>query len=604
MNLTVEQKKIVDQAGHVLVTGGPGSGKTTVAILKAARIADSLPDSRFILFLSFARATVARILEAMEEEKSLPASTRSRIEVDTYHSFFWQILKTHGYLAGLPRRLSLLLPPAAAIALSSIRNGYKSDAKLNDQEMAEKKKRVSDELDRLAFEEGRVCFDLFGPLVSTLLNRSKKVRALVSNAYPTVILDEFQDTNSDQWEIVKAVGDGSVLIALADPEQRIFDFIGADPARLGQFKGVFTPTVFDLAKDNHRSQGTDIADFGNDILMGRFSKGAYTDVGVTVFDPNQAVAFNCLRSEILSARKRLIASGPKGWTLAVLVPTKRMTRFVSDNLREPLGRFPAIPHTAAIDTEPTILAAEVIAYLLQNRSADHAFAGLVDLVCNFYRGKGGDAPKKADMTCADAIRAAWDKALQRELQGKPMGERSIVLPMLNTWNDICSDILDGDPDKDWAVIRLHLERSKCSRLQEISHESRNIRLLDRGTELRQALSQDWRATGTYQNALTIVRNAFVQEHFSTSKKPERGVIVMNMHKAKGKQFDEVIIFEGWPIYKRRQIVSNPDRIVRGNQRLAGNALSQARQNLRVSITRAKKRTTILTPRSDPCVLLA
>jgi DNA helicase-2/ATP-dependent DNA helicase PcrA len=139
MELTDQQKAILAASGHLLITGGPGAGKTTIAILKGGRIAaEELRSGQDVLFLSFARATVSRVIEAKEAEGDLPEVVKKRIEVDTYHAFFWRIIKTHGYLIGLPRRLSLLTPPNESIALSAIRSKYAKDKKLTDAERAAK----------------------------------------------------------------------------------------------------------------------------------------------------------------------------------------------------------------------------------------------------------------------------------------------------------------------------------------------------------------------------------------------------------------------------------------------------------------------------------
>jgi ATP-dependent DNA helicase UvrD/PcrA len=602
IDLTETQKEIVEASGHLLVTGGPGSGKTTVAILKAARIADvALRPAQSVLFLSFARATVARILEAIDEQKVISHDAKSLIEVDTYHAFFWRILKAHGYLVGLPRRLALVTPPNEAIALSAIRRGYKAESKLSSADKIEKRAKEDAERTRLAEKEGRICFSSFASYVRKLLHASNKVRTLITAAFPFCILDEFQDTSADQWRVVEALGTGGTLIAVADPEQRIFEFAGAEAKRLQQFKDTFHPSVFDLKADNHRSKGTDITTFGNDILQGKYSQTSYKGVQYFVFESNENQALASLAGQTLQARERRLKAGKKNWSVAILVPTKRMTRLVSDAFRTPLGSMPPIVHSAAVDMEGPILAAEVLAYLLQQSQGYIAYGGSIELICAFFRGKDGEAPSNASLKEADAIQAAFDRCAAREAAGALPPAKSIFHAVRQAVDVATHIALSGDPDSDWLSIRRVLEDSACPRLKEIAAEVRNIRLLDRGTQLRQALSADWRVHGAYRNALAITRQAFVREHFATAGRPERGVIIMNMHKAKGKQFDEVLIFEGWPRYANRQIVANPDRIVRNNVRTVD--MGQARQNFRVSITRAKVQTTILTPKADPCVLL-
>lgn len=601
MELSDKQKDVLKATGHLLVTGGPGSGKTTVSILKAAQIAEhELRAGQKILFLSFARATVSRVLEALDYEHDIPPVHKRRIEVDTYHSFFWRLLKAHGYLIGLPRRLRILTPPDEAVALADVRSKFPA-TKLTDEQNAARKAASDAERLRLATTDGRICFDLYAPYAGNLLHGSARLRALVAAMYPFIILDEFQDTNGPQWRVVHALGGSSRLLALADPDQRIFDWIGADPARLDQFRATFQPNVVDLSTDNHRSGGTEIAKFGNDVLTGTFQQDSYVGVKCELFKPFHALAMTKLIATVYAARKRLIENGIERWSVAILVPTKRMTRLVSDALRNPPAGMTEVHHVAMLDMEAAILGAEVIAVLLQPAADGRHLEQVVDLLCNFFRGKGGDEPTRAALKEAEGIRKGYGEYVTSLSTGKPLRKNSIFVNLLSVYASTRTVALTGMPDDDWRSMRTVMQNGPCTRLKEIAEEVRNVRALDRGTQLRQALTQNWRDTGSYTNALAITRQAFVQEHFSTTSRPESGVVVMNMHKAKGKQFDEVIIFEGWPTKVKGTPVYNPDRIVRSNAK--SEIDDQARQNFRVSVTRAKRRTTVLTPQGDPCVLL-
>jgi DNA helicase-2/ATP-dependent DNA helicase PcrA len=76
---------------------------------------------------------------------------------------------------------------------------------------------------------------------------------------------------------------------------------------------------------------------------------------------------------------------------------------------------------------------------------------------------------------------------------------------------------------------------------------------------------------------------------------------MNLDKAKGEAFHEVTIFQGWPSIAQREVVANTARILLSN--LHEKMTDENLQNHSVSITLARRKTTILTPQNDPCVLL-
>lgn len=58
INLSPSAQSALDHSCPVLILGGPGSGKTTISLLKAKRLLRGLKPGQEVLFLSFSRAAV------------------------------------------------------------------------------------------------------------------------------------------------------------------------------------------------------------------------------------------------------------------------------------------------------------------------------------------------------------------------------------------------------------------------------------------------------------------------------------------------------------------------------------------------------------------
>ncbi|MGO9742526.1 MAG: UvrD-helicase domain-containing protein [Roseiarcus sp.] len=515
LKLCEQRKELLRTGGHLLVLGGPGSGKTTIALVKAGtEIADGdLAPGQRILFLSFARATVARIVQ--ESILRIPRDARAKIEINTYHGFAWEFIRGHGYLLVGHRVLRLLPPPDAAGRLAGI---PKADRPA--------------ELKRLLAEEALLGFDLFAGLTADVLEQSPRLCRILADCYPIIILDEFQDTNLDEWRMITALGQHSRLITLADAEQRIYEFRGADPARIGTFIERFKPTIFDFGKENNRSDGTDIVDFGNDVLTGANVGKNYTHVSVSKYAYYRDEPLSPVKHAALAARQRLLRNGGNGWSLAVLVKSRDMMLRVSGCLGSASPRLPEVAHDVLIDPEGPALAAILIGGLLEGATnADELKGNLLGDVINHIRGRNGGDISKADLTFADALTAHQNGAA---LRGST--RTTLLADVAAIAAGRMGLVLTGDSEADWLAVRHLIDGASHEKLKQVAEDARFIRLLNRGTQLRENLIARWRTAGSYVEARQIVSGALLQEHFSASTRVWTGVNVMTIHKSKGKEF--------------------------------------------------------------------
>jgi DNA helicase-2/ATP-dependent DNA helicase PcrA len=533
MIICPERQKLLDCKTHAVVTGGPGSGKTTIALKKAVvRIQAGLLPGQGVLFLSFSRNAVARILQVARLE--LSREGRALLHVSTFHAFFWELLKTHAYLLGAQSPLKILMPQD-----EKVRNG---GIKEDDDEEVWKVWLAARE--QIFHSEGLIAFDLFAPKAAELLSRSAWIPRLIQQRFPLIIVDEAQDTGPDAWRCIEILAAGSQIVCLADLEQQIFDHLpGVGPERLDEIKTALRPTEVYLGSQNLRSPDSQIAEFGQDIIAGRVRPGGYKGVSNMPFAPKADLhatlrtALGCLQKQV-HAEKQAWAD-----TIAILVPNAKEAMAVSAALNT--GAKP-IPHKLMFDEDEARLAARFAAYLIEPRDAKPLALQIEEALSLLYElRRAGGAKTDAAQLLKWAVGCKAGKisnaALVKELQ-----------KLLTT---LTSASFIGDPGRDWSSVKASLRTSGQALLQSVAGHLDYIVAFNRGKRIGAGLSSAWEQGSSYAGARDILDNALAQDLILDGVDDPNGIQVMTIHKAKGKQFDGVVVLRRQR-HDGKQIMSN------------------------------------------------
>lgn len=219
---TKEQEAAIDHEGSLVAIAKPGSGKTFMLSYKIAAILDELPNHRGVIAISYTN-------KASEELKRRVLSRG----VESKASFFGTIDRFCDGEIIIPFLSHLWGKPKAEIVITRIRD--LSEDEQSDFEGIQENQVSLDDIETHAdmlksrFLNGQLFLETTGALALYTTTHSKACRHYLSARYSHIIIDEFQDSGLEQYELLlKTQSLRLVAIAVGDADQSIYGFSNKD----------------------------------------------------------------------------------------------------------------------------------------------------------------------------------------------------------------------------------------------------------------------------------------------------------------------------------------------------------------------------------------
>ena len=230
MKLNEEQLKAINsQDRFIFLLAGAGSGKTRTVIEKIKTLLKEGINPSEILAITFTRKASEEMRLRLNNDEVL---------INTFHGFCYQELQNEGFNKIIIDPSDTPFTRYELLLISNYKNSSKSQKTpfiLNEYQEYLSSKDVID------FDDIMLLF--------------LKLKKNYQSKFKYIFVDEFQDTNSIQYEILKMlIGAETKVFAVGDPDQSIYRFRGAKPSIINLFLKEYDGTLLTLGNNYRSSQ--------------------------------------------------------------------------------------------------------------------------------------------------------------------------------------------------------------------------------------------------------------------------------------------------------------------------------------------------------------
>ncbi|MBO4387202.1 MAG: UvrD-helicase domain-containing protein [Treponema sp.] len=273
-DLNPEQYRAVTTLeGAILIIAGAGSGKTRVITCRIANMLEhGIPQSQ-ILALTFTNKAAKEMADRI---KTLTNKKLQNLTISTFHAFGVRVLRQDIQALGYREnfsiydetdRYALIKETGRELHFTGdAMDVYKIGGIFSDIKTGRKNWNAENSMYRELYEsyqEGlkvynSVDFDDLITLPIKLWREHPDILEAYRNRYKYIMVDEFQDTSHQQYEMMHILADKNVAV-VGDDDQSIYSWRGADYQNILNFEKDFPDVQEIRLEQNYRSTGTILA---------------------------------------------------------------------------------------------------------------------------------------------------------------------------------------------------------------------------------------------------------------------------------------------------------------------------------------------------------